>query len=293
MSVERFPMRDKVCLITGANSGIGKVTAVELAKKGARVVMVSRNREKGESAQNEVREASGNDAVDLLLADFASQGRVRQLATRFKEEYERLDVLVNNAGAYFLQREVSPDGIEMTLAVNHVAPFLLTHLLLDILLASGSPEAPVRVVNVNSDAHESARASDMGDLQMTKQYKRFGFQAYGRSKLANLYFSYELAERMKDKGVTVNALHPGVVYTNIWSTTLPKPIRFLGRLGQSFGLPAEVGAKTQIYLASSPEVEKVTGKYFYKSVPVHSSPLSYDEALRKRVWDETEKMIQQ
>lgn len=285
--MQKPPMSDKICLITGANSGIGKVTALELAKMGAHIIMVCRDQEKGEKAQREIKTESGNENVDLLLANLASLQEVRQLATRVKEQYTHLNVLINNAGAYFMRRTLSPDGFEMTLAINHLSAFLLTHELLDLLQQS----MPSRIINVNSDAHYSARTFDVNDMQMEKQYRQFGFQAYARSKLANMFFTYELAERLVDTDITVNALHPGMVYTNIWSTSLPKPLRFLGVLGKLFTIPAEEGAQTSIYLASSPEVEKVSGKFFIKSAPVHSSRLSYDEQLRKQVWELTEKMV--
>lgn len=273
-------MQGKVCLITGANSGIGKATALGLAQRGATVVMVCRDRARGEAAQQEIREQSGNQAVDLLLADLSSQASIRQLAEEFKRRYSQLHVLINNAGVFNLTRRETTDGLEMTFAVNTLAPFLLTNLLLDTLKAS----TPARIIQVDSDAHEQGYI-DLDDLQSQKQYRPM--RVYGQSKLAFLLFSYELARRLEGTGITVNSLHPGFVATNIGQGNVPA---FLGRIVKfmlSFiGISPEEGAKTSIYLATSPDVEGVTGKYFVKSIPVRSAPISYDEVLQKRVWDE-------
>jgi NAD(P)-dependent dehydrogenase (short-subunit alcohol dehydrogenase family) len=279
-------MSGKICIVTGANSGIGKVTARELAKKGATVVLVCRSRDKGEAAQQEIKAASGNDAVDLLLADLSSQQSIRELVEQFKKKYSQLHVLVNNAGAMFPSRRESIDGIEMSLAVNHIAPFLLTNLLLDTLQAS----TPARIVNVNSGAHFSGKIN-FDDLQSQKKYGGLDLQSYAQSKLANLLVTYELARRLKGTSVTVNALHPGFVATSIASNAAPGPLkRFLDFAIKFVGLNAEEGAKTSIYLASSPEVEGVSGKYFVKCTPVLSSKLSYDEALQKRMWEVSEEL---
>src|SRR5215204_5343861 len=205
-------MDEKVCLITGATSGIGKATAMGLANMGASVVMVGRDRGRDEAALAEIKEGSANASVDLMLTDLSSQEDIRRLADEFKDAYPRLDVLVNNAGVIRSKRVTSADGIEMTFAVNHLAYFLLTNLLLDLLKAS----APARVVNVASDAHRWApRRIDLEDLQGRRRYG--GFRAYARSKLANLLFTYELARWHADSGVTANALHPGFVATNIFA----------------------------------------------------------------------------
>ena len=205
-------MQGKVCMVTGANSGIGKATAMGLAGMGATVVMVCRDRTRGEEARQEIKHHSGNEAVDLLLADFSSQQAIRQLAQEFQQRYTQLHVLVNNVGSIFPERQESIDGIEMTFAVNHLASFLLTNLLLETLKAS----APARIVNVASASQ--TRSINLDDLESEKKYRPL--QAYGQSKLATVLFTYALAERLAGTGVTVNCLHPGTVVTNIWSQPL-------------------------------------------------------------------------
>ena len=278
-------MQGKVCIVTGANSGIGKATSLGLAKMGATVVMVCRERTKGEEAQNEIKTKSGNDAIDLLLADLSSQDSIRQLVENFLQHYTQLHVLVNNAGGVNLSRRVTVDGFEMTFAVNYLAPFLLTNLLLDKLKAS----APARIVNVSSESHESAYIK-MDDLQLEKKY-RF-MRAYGQSKLALVLFTYELARRLQGTGVTANCLHPGFVATNIGQSGVGRVGRSIVKLiFSSLGISPEEGAKTSIYLASSPDIEGVTGKYFVKSIPVRSAPISYDESLQRQLWEESAKLV--
>lgn len=263
-------------LVTGANAGIGKVTARELAKMGATVVMVARSRERGTAALAEVKAASGNNRVDLLLADLSSQASIRQLADDFRAKYDHLHVLVNNAGAYFMKRQETVDGLEMTFALNHLGYFMLTLLLLDMLKAS----APARIVNVTSGAHFGGRLN-FDDLQAKKRYA--GFPVYGASKLANVLFTYELARRLEGTGVTANCLHPGFVASNFAHNN-----GFLAQLGMKalrpFALSVEQGAETSIYLASSPEVEGVTGKYFTKKKAVKSSAQSYDVETARHLW---------
>jgi NAD(P)-dependent dehydrogenase (short-subunit alcohol dehydrogenase family) len=285
MSVRNVDMHGKICLITGANSGIGKATALGLASMGATVVMVVRDQSKGEAAQKEIKEQSGNANVDLLVADLSSQQAIRQLAEDFKQRYNRLDVLINNAGAILLSRKETVDGLEWTFAVNHLAPFLLTNLLLDILKNS----APSRIVIVGSGAHEIGYI-DMNDLQSKKRYR--AMRVYGQSKLAVLLFTYELAKRLQGTGVTVNCLHPGFVATNIGQGDVNEFLRKLGNFFVSrLGISPEKGAETSLYLATSPDIEDVSGKYFVKCVPKRSAEISYDQVLQKQLWEESERLV--
>lgn len=277
-------MHNKTIIVTGANAGIGRVTALELAKLGARVVMVCRDKERGAAAQQAIITQSGNNRVDLLLADLSSQQSIRQLAATIQQKYTRLDVLVNNAGAMFASRQLTVDGLEMTFALNHMNYFLLTNLLLDMIISS----APSRIVNVSSEAHRGTKL-DFADLQHEKSF--LGFGVYGQSKLANIYFTYELAQRLEGTGVTTNALHPGFVATNF-----AKNNGLVYRLGMFLMRPLAMndqkGAETQIYLASSSEVEGITGKYFNKKRAVPSSEVSYDVAAAQHLWSISESLSQ-
>ena len=277
------PMRGKVCMVTGATAGIGQVTAAALAAQGAHVIVVGRNRAKAQQVVGEIRRQSGNEAVWYLLADFSDLQQVRELAAAFSAQYSQLDVLVNNAGTYFNTRHPAPGGVEMTFHVNHLAHFLLTNLLLDTLTAS----APARIVNVTSRAHEYDNM-DFDDLGFERSY--FGMKAYARSKLANLLFTYELARRLAGSGVTVNAVHPGGVATDIWRTNFPVIGPAVKWLMSLFALTPEEGADTLIYLASSPDVKGVTGKYFVEREAIASSPLSYDEQVAARLWEVSEQL---
>jgi NAD(P)-dependent dehydrogenase (short-subunit alcohol dehydrogenase family) len=278
-------MIGKVCLVTGATSGIGKATACALAQMGAVVILVGRNEARGRQSAEELRAKTGNKTIDLMLADLSSQKQIHGLAESFNSKYQRLDVLINNAGAMFPRRRESDDGIEMTLAVNHLAPFLLTNLLLDKLRATGE----ARIINVNSDAHAKGRI-DFTDLQMHRCYPRgIGMRAYANAKLANLLTVYELARRLQGSGVTVNALHPGYVATNILpfeeasgSVRLLKP---LWAIAKQVILSAQQGAGTPVFLASSPLVATVSGQYFEGNVAVVSSPASRHPALQRQMWD--------
>ncbi len=270
-------MSGKICMVTGANSGIGKETALGLARMGASVIMVCRNREKGEEARQDIIQRSGNAAVELLLADLASQQSIRQLAHDFQQRYQQLHILVNNAGSFFLRRQLTADGIEMFQAVNHLASFLLTNLLLDTIKAS----APARIVNVSSEAQRVGYIN-LDDLQMEQHYN--AGRGYAQSKLENVLFTYALARRLEGTGVTVNCLHPGVVATNIWSSPLPPFLRGLSIVSRFFGVSPEEGAYTSLYLATSPEVEGVTGKYFEKFAAQPSTPISYDVDMQERLW---------
>lgn len=280
-------MAGKTCLVTGANQGIGKETAVALAQMGAEVVITARHREKGEAALADIRQRSGNDRVDLMLADFASFDSIRQFASAFQSTHPRLHVLVNNAGAYNATRTLTRDGFETTFGVNHLGYFLATKLLLDTIKAS----APARIVSVSSNAHTRGKMN-FDDLQGERSYAGFG--AYGQSKLANVLFTYELARRLEHTGVTANCLHPGVVMTGFGKNN-PGMIGSLFGVFQAVGRPflltPEKGAQTSIYLASSPDVEGVTGKYFAKSREKQSNAISHDPEVARRLWEVSEEMI--
>jgi NAD(P)-dependent dehydrogenase (short-subunit alcohol dehydrogenase family) len=276
-------MGGKVCLVTGATSGIGAVAARELARQGARVVIVGRSQAKCDAAVQQIQVQTGNQDVEALRADLSSQERVRELARQFSGRHPRLDVLVNNAGGMWLRRELTGDGLEMTFAVNHLAYFLLTHLLLDALKAG----APSRIINVSSDAHQRTTL-DFDNLMGERRYS--GWRAYCQSKLANLLFTYELARRLAGTGVTANALHPGWVATGFAANN-----GWRGRLWQRvagwFALSPEEGARTIVYLATSPEVATTSGRYFVRERAVPSSPASTDEASAKRLWQLSLEMI--
>ena len=274
----------KVVLVTGATAGIGAVTARALAERGATVVVAGRSRERCEATVDQVRRATGNAGVEAIVADLSVQADVRRLAREFQDRFPRLDVLVNNAGAMFARRRESADGIEMTFALNHLGYFLLTALLLDTLKAS----APARVVNVASEAHRMVPGLDFDDLEVRRRRYR-GFRAYARSKLANVLFTYELARRLEGTGVTANALHPGFVATSFMSGNGATGW-MMRRLADLAAIPPEAGARTTIFLASSPAVEGVSGRYFVKEREVASSPASRDEAAARRLWQVSEQM---
>jgi len=276
-------MSGKVVLVTGGTAGIGEVAARELARKGASVVIVGRNPQKTAAVVEKIKAASGNPQVDSLLGDLSLMADVRRIAAEFKQRDDRLDVLLNNAGGYFSQRQVTAEGLEYTLALNHLNYFLLTNLLLDVLAAT--PGA--RIVNVSSGAHVMARLN-FDDLQNEQNYR--GWTVYAQSKLMNIYFTYELARRLP-AGVTVNALHPGFVATN-FGLNNRGPLGWGVKISQKlFAISPEKGAETSIYLASSPEVEGVSGKYFAHSRMIQSSPVSYDQAAAGRVWEASEKLV--
>jgi NAD(P)-dependent dehydrogenase (short-subunit alcohol dehydrogenase family) len=270
-------MGGKVCLITGATSGIGKATAMGLANMGASVVMVGRDRGRGEAVLAEIKAKCPNASVDLMLADLSSQEEIRWLADDFKEAYPRLDVLINNAGVIRSKRVTTADGLETTFAVNHLAYSLLTNLLLDVLKAS----APSRIVNVASGEQRNG-AIDFDDLQGEIRYT--GAKAYSQSKLATVLFTYELARRLEGTGVSANCLHPGVVGTNLGSG-VSGGFGFMVRALRPLMKSSEKGAETSIYLASSPEVEGLSGRYFVKKAETRSSDASYDERLARRLWE--------
>jgi NAD(P)-dependent dehydrogenase (short-subunit alcohol dehydrogenase family) len=269
-------------MVTGATSGIGEVTARELARQGAEVILVSRNPEKCRRKTEQIQADTGNSRVSYLAADLSSQGQIRDLAHSFQREHDQLDVLVNNAGRFFWERRESEDGIEMTLALNHLNYFLLTHLLLDSLRSSPEP----RIVNVSSGAHRGHQL-DFEDLELENGYS--ANKAYGRSKLANLYFTYELDRRLADSKITVNALHPGFVATN-FAREGRSLLKHLMPIVQLFARSPEKGAQTSLYLAGSPEVVGISGKYFFDREAVKSSPVSYDREAARRLWKISEEM---
>lgn len=276
-------MKDKVCLITGATSGIGKAAAVQLAVLGATIVLVGRDAEKTSATVYQIQLETGNQEVYSFIAELSSQQAIRQLADDFKAHHNRLDVLVNNAGALMLARQETIDGIEMTFALNHLSYFMLTNLLLDVLKSS----SPSRIINVSSDSHHSAHL-DFDDLQLQKSYG--GYKAYGRSKLANVLFTFELARRLDGTGVTVNGVHPGLVATNFMATN--NGLRglfynfFLRRMGRS----VENGARTITYLGTSSDVDGVSGGYFMDEGVVDPSSASQDKDSALRLWQVSEEL---
>ncbi|MDQ7054609.1 MAG: SDR family oxidoreductase [candidate division KSB1 bacterium] len=277
------PMLDKTVAITGASSGIGFETAKALAKMGAHVVMICRNAQRGETARETIVRETGNEHIDLHLADMSRQRDIFRVAGAIKKQYDKIDVLVNNAGAIFGRRELSEDGIEITFAVNHMGYFLLTRELLEVLKAS----TPARIVNVASQAHRGVDL-DFDDLMGETNYD--GWLAYQRSKLANILFTYELDRRLQGSGVAVNCLHPGVVSTN-FGRQGPATVSLFFKVARPFLTSPRKGAATSIYLASSPEVEGVSGRYFIKQRPRESSPESYNKTAWERLWQVSEDLI--
>ncbi len=275
-------MKEKTCIVTGANRGIGKAIALDLAQRGATVVMICRDHHRGESAQAEIQAATGNQAVYLMVADLASLDAIRQLATEYQEQYQKLDVLVNNAGVAKIQRTLTVDGLETTFAVNHLAPFLLTNLLLDKLRGS----TPPRIVNVSSLVHKWGEI-DFDDLQGEKHYDID--KAYNQSKLANVLFTYELARRLRGTGVTVNSMEPGMTATE-FGREYTGFKAFMSKAWRPFMASPEKTAETAIYLAASPEVEGVSGKHFVKCRSVKLSKASYDEGLARQLWEVSERL---
>lgn len=272
-------MQDKVFLITGCSGGIGKEAAVRIAKMKAHVVIVCRNRERGEPALAEIRSRSGSAKVDLLTADFGHQASIREMSSEFLSRYDRLDVLINNAGAIHRNRELSADGIEKTFAINHLGYFLLTNLLLERIKQA----SPSRIVVVASNAHRSAKW-DWNNLQGERKYHYFG--AYCISKLANVLFTNALARRLAGSGVTINAVHPGEVQTGIVRQIPPLFAWLFNRIA----ITAERGSDGLVHLATSDTVEGQTGKYFEKMRETRPSPLSQDTELSEKLWELSEKL---
>ena len=275
-------MSDKVCVVTGATSGIGEVTAARLSADGARTILVARSRDKGERVVRAIQANGGR--AELVVADLASFADVRRAAQEILATCPRLDVLVNNAGAIFMTRTLTADGLESTFAVNHLAPFLLTNLLLGRLRDS----APARIVNVASRAHKRS-GIDFDDLEGKRSYK--GFKAYAQSKLCNILFTYELARRLEGTPVTANCLHPGVIASG-FGKNQPGLFDLGVRIVAPLLTTAEKGARTSLYLAESKDVEGVSGKYFDSDTrEIRSSNVSYDLAAQKRLWELSEKMV--
>ena len=277
-------MKDKVCLVTGFTAGIGKVTATELARQGATVVAVARDPARGQAAVDEIRRETGNGNVDLLVCDLSSQADVRKLAAAFLARHDRLHVLVNNAGAILGQRLVTVDGLEATFATNHLAYFLLTDLLLGALQAA----APARIVSVASEAHRQS-SLDLDDLQFERRAYA-PMAAYGASKLANILWSAELARRLEGQGVTANSLHPGVIASNFGDSG-PGWMRFGVKLIRPLLTTPEKGARTSLHLATSPDVEGVTGKYFDNRKPRAPNRAATDPETMRRLWEISEKLV--
>jgi retinol dehydrogenase 14 len=277
------PMAGKTVLVTGGTAGIGRATAIGLAMMGAHLGITGRDRGRTEEAAAEIRAASGGP-VDVFVADLSSQAQVRRLADEVLQACPRMDVLVNNVGGYWNTRHVTADGLERTFALNHLAPFLLTNLLLDRLTQS----APARVVTVASNAHTTGQI-DFDDLQGEQSYS--GSRAYSQSKLGNILFTYELGRRLPASAVTANALHPGVVNTSFGAEDPGGVQRLFVPFVRPFLKTPEQGAATSIHLASSPDLEQVSGRYFANSKPKSSSKASYDQAAAARLWQVSVELV--
>ena len=273
------PLEDRLWLVTGASSGIGKATALGLARLGGTVVLACRDATRGEAAQHEIVRDSKNPKVTLMIVDLASQSSIVSFAEEFTQDYRRLDALVNNAGVFTRERRTTPDGLELQFAVNYLGGFLLSHLLLDLLLAS----TPSRIVNVSSSAHKGATIN-FDDLQGERKYA--GYKAYSQSKLAQILFTVEYARRLAGTGVTVNAVHPGVIKTNLASDETPKIFRFVRMFFKS---PAK-GAETPIFLVASPTVANLSGQYFVQRHVKAPSPQAQDPAVARRLYDVSVKL---
>jgi NAD(P)-dependent dehydrogenase (short-subunit alcohol dehydrogenase family) len=276
-------MTGKTVLITGATNGIGKIAALELARMGASVAIVARNRSKGQAVLEEIARETNNVQIELFIADLSSMADVRKLAQEFMAKHATLDVLLNNAGAFYSERKLSADGLEMTFALNHMSYFLLTNLLLPVLKATPNS----RVVSVSSAVHTSGKL-DFANLQGEQKFN--GWKAYSDSKLENALFTFALARRLAGTGVNANCLHPGFVKTGFGDGNSGIFSVVLGIAKNLFAISIEAGAQTMIHLASSPDVAGVTGKYFDKSKIVSSSAASLDQALQEQLWVHSEKL---
>jgi NAD(P)-dependent dehydrogenase (short-subunit alcohol dehydrogenase family) len=277
-------MTGKVCVVTGSNSGIGKETALALAEMGATVVMVVRNQEKGQKALEEIEAKTGNRSVSLMVCDMSSMASIRVFASDLKKRYDHLDVLVNNAGAEFVKRQLTAEGFEQTFAVDYLAPFLLTHELLDLLKAG----APSRIINVSSGLAKNGKV-DFDDLQNERNYK--GMQAYSNAKLMLMMFTYELSRRLAGTGVTVNVLMPGFVATNLGKNSGSLGSAIMFTMVRPMQISAKKGAETSVYLATADEVKDVSGKCFSKKKEIETCPVSYDQKAQQRLWNETIRLL--
>ena len=275
---------EKIMIVTGATGGIGLITARELAVTGARVVLVGRAESRLNDAVALIRHQTPDAKLDIIQADLSSQAEVIAVANTIKQRYDHIDVLINNAGAYFTEQQFSIDGIEMTWALNHMAPFLLTANLLDLLRAS----APARIITVASAAHQGA-VIDFDDLEGKKRFN--GWKAYGQSKLANIMFTYELAHRLEDSDVTANCLHPGFVATGFAQNNGGWFAKVFAVMQRYLAITPEKGAETSIFLAQSDSVAPTSGRYFDKCKPVPSSKVSYDVTSQRRLWELSQNMV--
>lgn len=271
-------MKGKTCIVTGATSGIGRSTAIALARAGATLGLVARDPERAEATVRAIRDETGSTAVEVFLADLASQAEIRGAAAAILDRYPLIHLLVNNAGVVNLQRQITADGIEQTFAVNHLGYFLLTHLLLERLRAS----APARIVNVGSDAHKFVKGINFDDVGFGDGYT--WMKVYGHSKLANLMFTYELARRLEGSGVTVNCVHPGAVATGLGKNNGAVSTLLIRILSPFFRTP-DKGAATTLHVATSPALEGVSGRYFASCREARSTPASRDRDAALRLWE--------
>lgn len=277
-------MQNKLCIVTGANSGIGKATTQELARQGAYIVMICRNEERARQARKEIISETGNPGLEIMLADFAYQYEIREVADRFNRKFDKLDVLINNAGIIPSRRTETIDGIERTFAVNHLGPFLLTNLLMDRLLAA--PQG--RIINVSSEVHRlGASIFHLANLQLEEGYSPM--KAYGLSKLCNIMFTYELTQRLEDSNVTANALHPGLVGTRL-SSEAGWMMKLFYTVGRPIMKSPSKGAETPVYLATSDEVSAISGKYFKNKKITKPAEIAFDDELTNRLWEISEEL---
>jgi NAD(P)-dependent dehydrogenase (short-subunit alcohol dehydrogenase family) len=269
--------KNKVTIITGGSGGIGKAAAIKLAEEGGKIVIFSRNEEKVKRAVEDIVRKTGNNRIEYILCDLSSFKSIRRAAKEFKERNGRLDVLINNAGMNQLERKITEDGYEMQFQVNYLSQFLLTNLMLDLLIKS----TPSRIINVSSAMHKYGKIN-FGDINFNRGYSKY--KAYTQSKLAVIFFTESLSEKLADKGVSVNALHPGLVRTEIGINRENGNGKFIRRLKNPFAIPPEKGCETLVYLACSPEVEKITGKYFIRKKIKRTSNLSHDKEIADKLW---------